>query len=103
MTIEKLRKEHGGITVHGKNYVLVENAYIDGPVCAPIYKAMAICPEDKPDELGCMQIYDIEWEPKAEWLASDSEDEGWACDWDNPSDVSESKGYVYDLDENRVI
>lgn len=102
MTIEMMSKEYGDIACNGKHYVLVQTAYIDGPVEAPVYRACAICSGDEQDEDGLYPVYDIEWEPTEEWLAGDMDDEGDACDWDDPSEITKT-GAGYLLAENRVI
>lgn len=102
MTIEKLRKNYGAINYGGKTYALVQQAYIDGPVDAPFYRACAICPNDSVDDLGLYPVYFITWHPRQDWLDSDRDDEGWACDWDAPDDV-ELTCAGYNLIDARII
>ena len=102
MTIEKMSKDNGTTNYNGKIYVLVQQAYIDGPVDAPYYCATAICPADGVDEYGLYPIYRITWNPRQDWLDGDRDDEGWACDWDSADDV-ELTGSGYDLNDGRSI
>lgn len=94
MTIDMMIKNNGEVNHNGKTYVLTQPAYINGPIDAPYYIASAICPEDGVDEDGLYDVYDITWYPTQEWLDSERDDEGWACDWDNPEDVRKTElGY----------
>lgn len=102
MTIDKLIKDTGSTTHNGKTYALTQQAYIDGPVDAPYYTASAICPDDGPDDDGLYPVYTITWQPTQEWLDSDRDEEGWACDWDAPEDVVQT-GMGYDLSTDRII
>ncbi len=101
MTIEELAKENGHFSYDGKKFVLLQQAYITGPVDGPYYEASAIAPEDGLDEYGLYPVYLTTWYPLQSWLDGDQEDEGDACDWDSPDDVNEimsgynpDKGYI---------
>lgn len=103
MTIDMMIKKNGKTSYDGKTYVLTQQAYIDGPVDAdPYYKATAICPEDGINEDGLYDVYDITWYPTQEWLDSDRDDEGWACDWDAPENVRKTN-LGYDLADDSVV
>lgn len=102
MTIDNLIKNNGSTIYNGKTYVLIQQAYIDGSVDAPYYTASSICPEDGLDDDGLYTVYTITWQPTQDWLDSDRDDEGWACDWDIPDDVVKT-GAGYDLDTGRII
>lgn len=102
MTIEKMIKDNGEFSHLGKTYILVQQAYIDGPSDAPRYYAYAICPDDGVDEYGLYPVYCITWYPRQDWLDGDRDDEGSACDWDEPDDI-ELSGYGYNLDDGRIV
>lgn len=99
---EKLSNKYGTCTYEGEEYVLTQNAYIDGPVDDPYYLGMAIKASDTPDEDGFLPAYQITWFPRAEWLADPDlqEDEGDACDWDSPYSVEHVGGYDPENDRN---
>ena len=102
MTIEEMSKDNGTTNYNGKTYVLAQQAHIDGPVDAPYYCATAICPDDGVDEYGLYPVYLVTWYPRQDWLDSDRDDEGWACDWDDAADV-ELTGSGYNLTDGRFI
>ncbi len=102
MTIEMMKKNNGETTDNGKTYVLTHQANIGGPLDAPYYAAYAICPTDGPDEDGLYPVYSVTWYPSQEWLDSDREDEGWACNWEEADELS-ATGMGYDLEDDRLI
>lgn len=102
MTINKLIEEHGRITVMGDDYILLEDAYIGGPVDVPYYSANAIIPSRGLDKDGLYPVFGLIWYPTEQWLSGDREDEGDACDWDNPDEIIDLC-LGYDLDEGRII
>lgn len=103
MTLDDLISEHGKTIFNGSEYVFLQDAYATGPVDAPYYTAAAIAPANGPDEDGMYQVYELTWYPLQSWLDGDREDEGDACDWDSPDDVSPLGGCGYDLESNRII
>ena len=100
---QKLTHNYGSITCDGAEYLLLQNAYITGPLGAPYFEALAIKASDTPDEDGCVPVYDLTWYPYTSWLDDpDAQmDEGDACDWDNP-DFIESAACYYDLATARI-
>ena len=95
---EELRK-HGCFTAKdddGKamvEYILLQDAYIEGTNEDPYFTALAICPEDDFDEYGWIPVYEITWYALDEWLEGDRSDEGLACDWEHPDDIQRLKVY----------
>lgn len=102
MTIENLVKNYGTTNYNGKTYVLVQQAYIDGTFDAPYYCATAICPGYGVDEYGFYPVYGITWYPRQDWLESGDDDEGWACDWDNPASI-DAICCGYDISGGRIV
>ena len=70
---------YGKVTYEGKEYILIQQAYIAGTNEEPYYLATAI------DNEG--NEYEVEWELNED--AGLVEDESTACDWDRPVDVRE--------------
>ena len=111
MNIDKMKTEYGHVTVDGKEYVLTETAYVDGPVDNYHYEAHAILPDEGADEDGFYPVYLITWTPTDSFIAYAEEcsrngdwcDEGDACDWDNPEDIRLLFGLGYDLEHNRIV
>lgn len=66
------------IVFEGKEYTLIQDAYIDGvPGEKPFYRANAVDTEGK--------LYEIRWDVKDNW--EEIEDESEMCDWDSPKGV----------------
>ena len=103
--INKYRKDFGDCSFNGKSYVLMQQAYItsDNPD-NEWYAATAFSPEDEVDENASIPAYAIRWEilPETyEYWNNGGEDEGDACDWENPVEVSEFS-YFY-VEENKIF
>lgn len=102
MTIEKMSKVNGTTNYNGKTYVLTHQAYIDGTLDDPYYCAAAICPNDSVDDDGFYPIYRITWYPRQEWLDSDQDDEGCACNWDVADEVRQTYDW-YKPQNNSIV
>ena len=92
--MESMKKDFGSVGFDGKEYILIQDAYIDGTV----YVADAIKADDEPDEDGYVPLYKIEWEI----IYPEMEDEGDRCDWDNPADVGKA-GAKFNLNDGSVF
>lgn len=100
-TLNELAKENGTTTFEGREYVLLQQAYVDGPVDDYVYLASAVCPDDGVDEEGWTPKYEITWFPTDEFIAyanQCAEDGDWcdesdACDWDSPESVKRCGEY----------
>ena len=74
------------VTFKGKEITLTQDAYLTGPHEAPHYEASGV------DQEGNRVV--VKWEIESHWLNEDGalngemEDEGDACDWDNPTEVT---------------
>ena len=91
--MESMKKDFGSIEFAGEEYILVQDAYLDGTE----YVADAIKADDEPDD-GYVSIYKVEWEI----IYPEEEDEGNRCDWDNPADVS-AIGAKFNLEDGSVF
>lgn len=67
------------IVFEGKEYKLIQEAYIDGTHDKPFYRANAV------DDRG--KLYEIRWSVKDNW--EEIEDESEMCEWDSPTSVTE--------------
>ena len=99
--IDELKKAYGTTKFDGREYTLTQQAYIeyDSRTGMDHYIANAICEDDKQDEYSTIPSYQIIWEiPEAtlEYWADGGDDEGSACDWDNPDEVRQIGGYCLD-------
>lgn len=100
-TMNELAKENGTITFEGREYVLLQQAYADGPADNFVYLASAVCPADGVGEDGWMPKYEITWCPTDEFIAYAAEctesgewcDEGNACDWGCPDRIKQCGEY----------
>lgn len=92
--MESMKKDFGSVEIGGEEYVLIQDAYLDGTE----YVADAIKADDKPDEDGYVPIYKVEWSI----VYPDAEDAGDACDWENPADVS-AIGAKFNLEDGSVF
>lgn len=81
--IAELKEKNGSFEDGIDEYVLLQQAYIEGPAEEPYFTALAINWGDV-REGGLYPVYEVTWNPYFEWLAGDREDEGDACDWENP-------------------
>ena len=83
--INKLRAEFGNVFKDGKEYILTQDAYIDGVWEETYYAASAI------DKDG--RDYLIRWEILEDYDPT-SQYEETACDWENPSEIIQTSGWV---------
>lgn len=97
MSINEMEKRFGSVEFEGEKYILIDDAYIDGPVDDAAYFANAIKVGDIPDD-GYQPIYKVEWEI----INPLCDDESLACDWENPADVRDcgatinlENGYIF--------
>lgn len=82
--IAELKDKNGSfVDDYCNEYVLLQQAYIEGIAENPYFTALAICWNDV-RECGMYPVYEVTWNPTEEWLAGDREDEEDACDWENP-------------------
>ncbi len=106
--MQKMARENGKLEYEGKTFVLLQQAYIEGSADYPndnYYTATAVCIGDEADEDGQYDVYDIRWDIRSEFLEAmkkgDADDEGDACDWENPSNV-ERNGCGWDAEANCI-
>ena len=92
--MESMKKNYGYVEFGGEEYVLIQDAYLDGTE----YVTDAIKVGDEPDEDGYVPIYKVEWEI----IYPDTEDEGDRCDWENPAEVR-GAGAKYNLEDGSVF
>lgn len=97
--VESFEKENGSFEFEGKKYILLQQAYLSDYKCEPCYHASAICTTDTVSKDECQPVYTVRWDIDENYNAEDM-DEGNACDWDNPVDVTESG--EYDFSSNRI-
>lgn len=85
---------------NNEKYALLMEAYFDDSNNnnIPRYEATAIKENDKVDEHGYQTVYDVIWSIKEDYydpeteveVFNEVEDETILCDWDSPSEVTES-------------
>lgn len=92
--VESMKKDFGSVEFAGEEYILIQDAYLDGTE----YVADAIKVGDEPDEDGYVPIYKVEWEI----IYPDTEDEGDRCDWENPAEVR-GAGAKFNLEDGSVF
>lgn len=90
--LEKMKNENGYFELDGKEYILTQQAYLDGTNDHPYYQTMAICTADKADEDGWQPAYEVRWELREDYNAEDM-GEDMACDWDETESVREIGEY----------
>lgn len=95
---ESMKKDFGSVEIEGKEYVLVQDAYLDGMDANAAYFAAAIKIDDEPDEDGYVPLYKVEWNI----VNPETEDAGDACDWENPADVDVT-GAKFNLKDGSVF
>lgn len=83
----------------GRRYVLLQDAYADGPADDGYFTAMAICREDVPDERGFQPAYSVRWYTWHDYDIHSDGDAGDACDWAHPVWVEEDGAYNREWDE----
>ena len=77
----KMKFEHDCEHENGKRFVLMQEAYIDGPADSRgYYVADAFCPDDEADEDGFIPVYEVFWDILDDY-DPECGDEGGACDW----------------------
>ena len=91
--VMEMKKDYGYVEFEGEEYVLIQDAYLDGTE----YVADAI-KVGEPDEDGYVTVYKVAWKI----LYPEVEDAGDACDWDNPADVS-AIGAKFNLEDGSVF
>ena len=96
--MESMKKNYGYVEFGGEEYVLVQDAYLDGTDAEAAYFAAAIKAGDEPDVDGYVPIYKVEWS----LVYPDTEDAGDACDWENPADVRKA-GAMFSLKDGSVF
>lgn len=89
MNLERMKREHGSFLYEGKEYVLIDEAFIDDAE----YKARVLCAEEKPDEDGVYRLYMAYWDIRPEY-DPDFMQEDMACEWENPRELRD-KGECY--------
>ena len=85
-TVEQL-KNNGYFEQNGQTYVLLQQAYIDGPWDDAAYFATAVKIGDEITD-GTTPVYKVEWEITNPYW-KEAEDESYNCDWENPLTVEE--------------
>lgn len=96
--MESMKRDYGYVEFGGEEYVLVQDAYLDGTDAEAAYFAAAIKVDDEPDDDGYVSIYKVEWSI----INPETEDAGDACDWDNPADVDVT-GAKFNLEDGSVF
>lgn len=96
--MESMKKDYGYVEFGGEEYVLVQDAYLDGTDAEAAYFADAIKVGDEPDVDGYVPIYKVKWSI----VYPDTEDEGDRCDWENPADV-DATGAKFNLNDGSVF
>lgn len=93
MTIEYMKKNYGYFVHNGKEFILIQQAYLstDAFGC-PCYESTAFSLSDKEDEDGYRKAYNVIWRIKDNYDPECME-EDMACDWSNPYEVKESGEY----------
>lgn len=82
----KMKFEHDCAHENGKRFVLMQEAYIDGPADSRgYYVADAFCPDDEADEDGFIPVYEVFWDILDDY-DTECGDEGGACDWGTVAD-----------------
>ena len=89
-----MKKDYGYVEFAGEEYILIQDAYLNGTE----YVAGAIKADDGPDDDGDVQIYKVEWSI----INPETEDTGDACDWENPADV-DATGAKFNLNDGSVF
>ena len=92
--MESMKKNYGYVEFGGEEYVLIQDAYLDGTE----YVTDAIKVGDEPDEDGYVPIYKVEWEI----IYPDTEDGGDRCDWENPAEVR-GAGAKFNLEDGSAF
>lgn len=92
--LEKMKNDNGYFQQDGKEYILTQQAYLDGTNDHPYYKAVAICTADKADDDAWQPAYEVRWELREDYNTADM-GEDMACDWDNPDRVREIGEYNF--------
>lgn len=93
--VESMKKDFGSVEFENEEYVLIQDAYLDGTE----YVADAIkVGGDEPDVDGYIPIYKVEWSI----VYPDTEDAGDACDWENPAEVRKT-GARFSLKDGSVF
>lgn len=99
MSINDMEKRFGSVEFEGEKYILIDDAYIDGPVDDAAYFAYAVKAGEAPDDDRYLPLYTVEWEiinPATD------DDESQACDWENPVDVRDD-GATINLEDGHIF
>lgn len=96
--LEKMKNENGYFELDGKEYILTQQAYLDGTNDHPYYQAMAICTADKADEDGYQPAYKVIWNLLKNYDPEITE-EDIACNWDEPDSLQKCCEYNATLDQ----
>ena len=103
-TLAEMEKENGTAIIDGVKYVLIEQPYVDdimeGYSSRTMYNAHAVRYDAPLDENGYTDLYVIRWTPKPGF--AEIEDEGDACDWDNPEECVRENGLGYNPETGRI-
>lgn len=87
---KRMKKENGYFVYADREYVLIQQAYLDDYRTEPCYRAMCICPSDLPDEDGFYPVYVAIWDIREGYSPYMQED--MACDWENPREIIIDRG-----------
>ena len=93
--VESMKKDFGSVEFENEEYVLIQDAYLDGTEY--VADAIKVC-GDEPDVDGYVPIYKVEWSI----VYPDTEDAGDVCDWENPAEVS-AIGAKFNLEDGSVF
>lgn len=85
--LQSLVTSAGSFEQNGQTYVLLQQAYIDGPWDDAAYFATAVKIGDEITD-GTTPVYKVEWEITNPYW-QEAEDESYNCDWENPITVEE--------------
>lgn len=101
--LDEMRKSNGSfVDDYNDEYILLQQAYIDGTEDEPYFTALAINDNGGTNAYGLYPVYEVTWKPLQEWLDGDRDDEGDACDWDEPDDIKET-GAGWDPEDGQIV
>ena len=81
-----MKFEHDCEHENGKLFVLMQEAYLDGPADSRgYYVADAFCPDDEADEDGFIPVYEVFWDILDDYDPECGDEDG-ACDWGTVAD-----------------
>lgn len=95
--LDKMESKYGTCNYEGTCYTLTQQAYMDGSIDRPVFRALAICDGDEADAEGWQPAYEIEWDLLDDFDLEEDDDLSWACDWEHADRVRRFGEYNVDL------